>query len=321
MSLQQSERIRALALELGFELVGITAALESQTWPFYRRWLTEGKQATMGYLERHSLTKRDPRSLLQGARSIVAVGLNYHQPNPWHIGEPHMASYALGRDYHKVIRAKLRKLVHSLTAEHPQARFRICVDSAPILEREYAHRAGLGWFGKNTMLINSQRGSWFLIGLLLTDLELAQDQPAEGGCGTCRKCIDSCPTGCIEFAHGRWQIDARRCISYLTIEHKGKIEERLGEQMGGWTFGCDVCQEVCPFNQARARQPLRAQWTREPGFQQVRAWPNLVQLAQLRADEWCAITEGSPVRRAGLEGLRRNAEINLRNSREKAAGD
>lgn len=225
------------------------------------------------------------------------------------VGEPRIARYALGRDYHKVIRGKLRKLATFIEELAPGTSTRACVDSAPIMERDFAHLAGLGWFGKNTMLIDSKRGSWFFIGLLLTSLELPPDPPALGGCGTCRACIESCPTGAIIHDHGRWQVDARRCISYQTIEHVGPLEV----DTAGWTFGCDVCQEVCPFNQPRASQPMRAALSNEADFIARRQWPSLVQLTQIDHASWDEITRGSPVRRSGHSGLRRNAEQNLKN--------
>jgi len=152
-----------------------------------------------------------------------------------------------------------------------------------------------------------------VIGLLLTSLEIEPDKPAVGGCGTCTKCIEACPTQAIIYDAERWQVDARKCISYLTIEHKGAISHELQEKMGEWTFGCDVCQQVCPFNEQREHQPARAQTTSERDFLQRREWPNLKELAQIGADEWDVLTRGSAVRRAGLEGIRRNAQINLAN--------
>jgi epoxyqueuosine reductase len=188
------------------------------------------------------------------------------------------------------------------------------VDSAPIMERDFAQLAGLGWFGKNTMLINSRRGSWFFIGVLLTTVEFEPDESAVGGCGSCRECIDACPTGAIVHEDGRWQVDARSCISYLTIEHRGAIDPNLMPKMGEWTFGCDVCQEVCPFNAPRESQPERARETKVQDFLNRRPFPSLTELAMLDPKGWDELTQGSAIRRTGLDGLSRNAEINLRNS-------
>ena len=299
--------IKSRAREFGFDLVGVCDARPPSTLEVFRSWLAAGFSATMDYLPRSLPLRSDPSALLPGVRSIIAVGLNYNQTNEPAPGQPRIARYALGRDYHKVLRSKLKRLAEGIPGE-----CRVCVDSAPILEREYANRAGLGWIGKNTCLINTERGSWFFLGLVLTTAELAFDAPAHGGCGTCTACIDACPTGAIVQVEGRWQIDSRRCISYLTIEHRGEIEPSLLDQVGDWTFGCDICQEVCPFNRPRDHQPLRARETSEPDFLARREWPGLVELAQISEPRWDELTRGSAVRRAGFEGLRRNAIHNRR---------
>lgn len=288
----------ALALEHGFQTAGVAGLEPFKGESFLRWWVGEGLHAGMRYLEDVDL-RTQPQRLLPGARSAIVVTLGYYQDRP---EDPKIARYALGRDYHRVLRGRLKRLAQGIQERVPGAKCRACVDSAPILERELAHRAGLGWFGKNTMLIDSRRGSWFFLGVLLTDLELEPSAPSLGGCGACTACIDACPTGAIVFGGGRWHVDARRCISYQTIEHRGELEI----DTDGWLFGCDVCQEVCPFNQARARQPLRALPTQEPDFE-PRPWPTASALADLRYDEWDRLTQGSAVRRAGWEGLRRNA--------------
>ncbi len=305
----RTDAVKAQAESLGFELVGVCEAVPAPHYAEYEEWISKGYHGTMEYLREHLPLKEHPGTLLPGVRSIIAVGLNYYQPFEHVVGEPKVARYAMGRDYHKVLRGKLRALEAQLLQEHPEAGFRPCVDSAPVFERDYARLAGLGWFGKNTMLINSHRGSWFFIGLLLTTIDFEPDVPADGGCGTCTRCIEACPTGAIVHEEGRWQVDARRCISYLTIEQKGPLPEGLRTD---WTFGCDVCQEVCPFNQPRESQPLRSAVTKERDFLNRRRWPNLAQLAQIEEREWDLLTQGSPVRRAGREGLRRNATHNLR---------
>lgn len=319
--MESRAELESHALELGFDLVGVCPVRTPPHLDAYREWVGKGRHAEMDYLEQHLPLKADPRNLLPEARSIIAVALNYNQPNPELPGQPRIARYALGRDYHRVMRGKLRRLAGWLEGVYPQSIHRACVDSAPIMERDFGQLAGLGWFGKNTMLINSKRGSWFFIGLLLTSVEFQPSDPAIGGCGTCRACIDACPTGAIIYDQDRWQVDARRCISYLTIEHTGPIESELAEDMGRWTFGCDVCQEVCPFNEARSRQPLRAAPTREPDFLAKRSWPNLIHLAQLPHEEWDVMTQGSATRRAGPEQWKRNALIALSNYEAAAETD
>lgn len=288
----------------GIELWGICAAEPPSHHAEYGAWLDRGFHGEMSYLREHLELKTHPENLLPGVKSIIAVALNYNQEPRL---DPRIARYALGRDYHKVLRGKLSRVAAGLHGEH-----RICVDSAPLMERDFAQQAGIGWFGKNTMIINSVRGSWFVLGFLLTTEQLEPSQPAVGGCGTCRRCIDACPTGAIVFEDDRWQVDARRCISYLTIEHKGEFTAEQREMVGGWTFGCDICQEVCPFNQARESQPLRATLTLEPDFR-ARDWPNLERLAIVDDEAWDRLTQGSPVRRAGRKGLARNVAANLAN--------
>lgn len=298
---------------LGFQSVGVCASTAPPHLDAYRSWISKGYEGEMSYLREHLPLKADPGSLLPGVQSVIACALNYYQPLRISEGHPKVARYALGRDYHKVLRGKLKKLAAWVEDAHPGAQCRGCVDSAPIMERDFAQLAGLGFFGKNTMLIDPRRGSWFFIGLLLTTVPYAADVPAVGGCGSCTKCIDACPTGAIVLEEERWQLDARKCISYLTIEKSGYIEEGLSRQIGGWTFGCDVCQEVCPFNEERQRQPLRATQTKESDFINGKKWPSLKQLAQIDQEQWDVLTQGSPIRRTGPEGLRRNASINLEN--------
>lgn len=307
--------IRSLASSAGFDLVGICSAVEPFSGaPFNDFWLSEGHHAGMDYLVRQAELRRSLENVMPGARSAIVVGLNYAQPNPHRKGFPRIARYALGRDYHRVMRRRLSGIARQLQVAQPQATFRACVDSVPVFERELANRAGIGWFGKNTMIINSQRGSWFLLGVLLTDLELATDQPAVGGCGTCRTCIEACPTGAIVQEEGVWQIDSNRCVSYWTIEHKGEIPRELSSRFQDWTFGCDICQEVCPFNTERESQPLRAATTQDRDFLAKEGEPRLVDILSMTQDDFALWTEGRAIRRAGLEGWRRNAQISLENA-------
>lgn len=293
--------------------MGVTDASPPTTLDFYDRWLSADFHADMEYLARGRNLKADLTNLLPGVRSVLAFALNYNQQNGAVAGQPRIARYALGRDYHKVMRGKLRRVVASIVAEHPGSGTRICVDSAPLLERELAHRAGLGWFGKNTCLIDSKLGSWFVLGFILSTVEFQPDGPSDGGCGTCRRCIDACPTGAIVKLQDRWTVDARHCISYLTIEKRGDFDAEQEQMVGEWTFGCDVCQEVCPFNAPRPSQPRRAATTQESDFVARRTFPSLADLVKIQQETWSNATEGSPVRRAGMEGIRRNAAANLKN--------
>ncbi len=306
-----SKDLLELAHREGFELAGVCDAVSPPNLIHYENWLQKGFHGEMQYLASHLIQKRNPQSLLPGAKSILAVGLNYYQPNAPVSGTVRIACYALGRDYHKVLRGKLKHLGWQLSQTYTNLKFRICVDSAPILERDFAQLAGLGWYGKNTMIINSERGSWFVIGLLLLSEHFEPNKPAIGGCGTCKKCIEACPTGAIVTTNGTWQVDSRECISYKTIELKGEIPVDRPNPIEDWTFGCDICQEVCPFNEARHSQPLRATSTNEPDFIKKTPAKSLDELQAMSKEDWDFWTRGSPLRRAGYEGIRRNATLNL----------
>ena len=302
------------AREVGFDLVGIADVQPATTIANYNAWIDRGLHAGMQYLHDQRELREQVTNLLPEARSALVVGLNYHQNVSPKEGYPRIAQYALGRDYHKVMRGKLQLLGRRITDHDSGSKWRACVDSAPVLEREMAMRAGLGWIGKNTCMINTHRGSWYFIGVLLLSLDLEPDEPAVGSCGTCTLCIDACPTGAIVPRDDRWQIDSSKCISYLTIEHKGAFSESQQELVGDWTFGCDICQDVCPFNKAREAHPLRATETTERDFLQRREWPSLKELGQIDYDKWDELTRGSPLRRAGFDGLRRNARANIANA-------
>jgi epoxyqueuosine reductase len=299
-----SEWIRDYARALGFELVGIAPAQPPPHAESFLHWLAQGYAGAMEYLERTAHLRINPAELLPDARSAVVVGLNY-APAELPDTDYRIARYALGDDYHQVIRAKLETLLSAIQAVAPEAQGRICVDSAPVLERDLAWLAGLGWYGKNTCLINTHRGSYFFLGVLLLTLELEYDTPAEGGCGTCRLCLDACPTGALTEPY---TLDARKCISYLTIELRDSIPESYRAPMGEWLFGCDICQEVCPFNRPRAHQPLRAQPTQEPRLK-PRPLPRLHDILTMDESQFADRFRSSAIKRAKWRGLIRNALI------------
>lgn len=299
---QRTKLVKELAGGLGFDCCGISKA-ESLTEEAVRlrEWLSAGNQGEMAYMNNHFEKRIDPRELLPGSKSIVSLLHNYYSAvEPDDPRAPQVAKYAYGKDYHRVIRKKLKALLAELRSEIGEVNGRGFVDSAPVAERSWAARAGLGWIGKNGMLINRESGSYFFIAELLLDIELKYDSPVPDLCADCRICIDACPTGAIVEPQ---VVDARRCISYLTIEYKGEIPAPLARKMGRQVFGCDICQDVCPFN-------IKTRQHREPRFDMT------VELKKLRKEEWRAMDEamfervfsGSAVKRAGFAGMRRNIE-------------
>jgi epoxyqueuosine reductase len=302
--------VKERARELGFDLVGITEAQPSAFREEYRDWLERGFAGEMDYLQRNVERRLDPRELLPGARSIIVVGLNYYTETPPSTVPDSeravFARYARGDDYHDVMGERLRDLLAFLQERVPGAESRVYVDAGPVLEREVAQRAGLGWFGKNTMLINTRRGSYFFLGEIVTNVALPSDSPARGSCGTCRRCIDACPTQAIVAP---FLLDARRCISYLTIELKGPIPNELQPaigEAGNRVFGCDICQEVCPFSR-------RSVPTSEAAFQPREITVNSAVdgILEMTEEEFRSKFKGSPVKRAKRRGLLRNAAAAL----------
>ena len=300
-----TESVKERALELGFDLVAIGPASPPEHGPALVRWLAAGHAGSMGYLERRLAERLEPSRVLPGARAVVCVGLNYWQgePAPDPSWSP-VARYAWGRDYHDLMTPRLASLAAHL-GEACGAASKAYVDTGPVLERDLAARAGLGWVGKNTMLLHPELGSWFLIGVLLTTAALDFDGPLPDRCGSCRACLDACPTGAFAAPY---VLDARRCISYLTIEHRGEIEPTLANLLGPWQFGCDVCQEVCPWNR---KAPL----TEEPAFLPSARYPGAEAVSAMSDGDLRARFAGTALLRPRPAGLRRNAAI----ARENAA--
>jgi epoxyqueuosine reductase len=304
-----------LAAELGFEKCGIASAEPIGRADYLRRWLAAGNAGSMDYLRRRLDERLEPGKLLAGSRSIIVCAQVYKQPaSPADASaRGKVAMYARSRDYHKVMRRKLWRLVDELRRRVPE-RFeaRVCVDTAPLLEREIAARAGVGWIGKNTLVLHQDLGSYFFLGAVLTTLDLAGDPPVLDHCGSCTACLDACPTAAFSAPY---QMDASRCISYLTIEHRGDITKPFQELIGEWIFGCDVCQQVCPFN----RQAPNAT---EPAFAQRRV-PAAIdprEVLQWSPQAYDEVLSGTAVKRANLEMMRRNAQIVLSNGSRGAEG-
>ena len=307
-----AQRIRALARASGFQHCGISGIDLGADEDHLRDWLAQGLHGSMEWMARHGEKRSRPDELIPGTVRVISVGLDYgHDPDQaWATlddGErAYVARYALGRDYHKLMRQRLQALAERIAEVVGPFGHRVFVDSAPVLERALARNAGLGWIGKHTCLIDKDGGSWFFLGEIFVDLPLPVDAPASGHCGTCRRCIDICPTQAITAPY---RLDARRCISYLTIEHDGAIDEELRPLIGNRIFGCDDCQLVCPWNKF-------ARTTDEPDFR-ARNDLDHATLAELFAwseEEFLRRTEGSAIRRSGYERWLRNIAIALGNA-------
>ncbi len=296
--------IKAKALALGFDACGISAVryLEKEA-PRLEAWLKSGYQGGMTWMEQHFDKRLDPAKLMPGAKSVISVILNYF-PDPSHQqpeGAPKISKYAYGTDYHYVIKEKLAALLAFIQDEIGEVEGRAFVDSAPVMDRVWAQSAGLGWMGKHSLLLRKGSGSFFFIGELIVDLELPPDGPVTDHCGTCTKCIDACPTQAIVQP---FVVDANKCISHLTIELKDAIPTHLRSDMDNWAFGCDVCQDVCPWN--RFAQPHKT-----PAFAPT---PGLLDMT---ATDWEEITssifkkrfKSSPIKRTGLKGMMRNVRF------------
>jgi len=300
---------KAAARALGFDACGITGLETSAAGPALDAWLTAGMQGEMRYLERQAAIRRDPQLAWAEARSAVVVLHNHfqHHTRPA-TGRGRIARYALGDDYHDVMRGRLARLAAILTEAAGSGSCRVYVDAGPLPERELARRAGLGWVGKNTMLIHPRNGSFTFIGVVLTSLDLDRDEPYDADrCGSCRRCLDACPTSAFP---GPRVLDARRCISYLTIEAKGAVPEALEFRVGDWLFGCDVCQEVCPWNVRFARETAEPRYRARPADQ----WPTLQEIVRMQEHECEEAFEGTALERAGCTGLARNAKVVLANA-------
>lgn len=310
-----SRRIKLAATEAGFELSGIAPAVSPGGLARLDDWLAHGFAGEMGYIARRREAYSHPQQVQRGVRSLIVCATNYRgtDPLPCGAGEGRVARYAWsGADYHDFLKARLQQVADVLHGMIPWAKTRTVVDTAPLLEREFARLAGLGWFGKNTMLIHKRFGSRLLLGAILTDAELEFDQPHETThCGTCTRCLDACPTDAFPEPG---VLDARKCISYLTIELRGPVPTELRRGMGNWLFGCDVCQDVCPWNR-KPPKTAAVEFVPRSDLDPAKA----AEILNLTAAEFHSRFDGSPLDRPGHEGLRRNAAIVLGNTGGEAA--
>ena len=306
MSSRLSHEIKAEALRLGFSACGIARAepVDEATAAAFREWLQSGGHATMQYMENYEDKRLDPRLLMPGVKSIISVALNYTPETP----VKGFANYAIGKDYHDIVKQKLHQLVYSsLFTLHSSLNYRAFSDSAPVLERYWAMKAGLGFIGKNHQLIIPGMGSQFFLGELFVDIELEPDAPCRQHCGNCHRCIDTCPTGALEEE----RFNGALCLSYLTIENRGDIPEEAAQKMGETFYGCDRCQQVCPWN-------VNAKPTDEPLLQPTSELLSMKDedWQQLSVEQYRKLFKGSAVKRAKYEGLMRNIKA-IRNEQDK----
>ena len=291
--------VKEIALDLGFSYCGISKAdFLSDEAKHLDTWLKRGYQGKMDYLERHFDKRLDPRKLVPGAQSVISLLYNYAPKKDVTDKVPYkIARYAYGRDYHFVIKDKLVQFMDRMKVSIGNIEGRVFVDSAPVHERAWASKSGLGWIGKNTLLINKESGSYFFLAEIILDLKLESDGPIKDYCGTCTKCMDACPTDAIAESY---IVDGSRCISYLTIELRDEIPTEFRNKMEGWTFGCDICQEVCPWN--RFSQPHK-----EPQFA-PQGWEELskIEWEEMTAAVFDNVFKKSPVNRTKFKGLKRN---------------
>lgn len=304
-----TSEIRRQALQLGFTHVGIARAevLRPEIARF-DEWCDCRYDATMGWMRKRRDERRDIRLVLPGARSVIVVALNYEPPHGAPVGRERLkfSRYARGDDYHDVVGARLRDLQNWIRMMEPAAEGRFYVDTGPILEKAWAVRAGIGWLGKHTNIITRDRGSWVFLGVIITTLDIAPDTPAVDQCGTCTRCLDACPTHALVAPY---VLDARRCISYLTIEHRGDIPEDLAEACGEWVFGCDICQAVCPWNIKFSRPSDDPAWILGTGIE----GETPESLLMMTKEEFVLRFRRSAMRRMRWEGFIRNVRNALKN--------
>ncbi len=310
--MSNASSIRNKARELGFEKVGFARAGEAPHAAALGPWLADGKHGEMAWMAKSPERRTDPARLLPGARTVICVAKNYQSPGE-HSSDPaigRISRYAWGDDYHDVLLGKLHELREHI--EKLGGNAKVCVDTNAILEKPWAQEAGLGWQGKHSNLLSRDIGSWFFLGELITDLELEADPPhREDYCGTCTACIDLCPTKAITAPY---VVDSRKCIAYLTIEHRGAIPRELRPLMGNLVFGCDICQDVCPWNKYAQVAPEREFYARDGNLT-----PSLIALMGMTREEFSRRFKGSPVKRAKHAGFLRNVAIALGNSNDPAA--
>lgn len=300
LTLSTEEKIKAEAMRLGFSACGIAVAdrVPEEEYEKVELWLKQNMHGSMSYLERNAHLRRDPRALVEGTQSLIVVAMNYYPKQFQSQDQPQFAYYAYGKDYHKVVKKRLQALLDYIRVEiDGSVQGRCFADSAPILERYWAVQAGLGWRGKNGLLIIPGAGSFFVLGTLLVSLKLEPDQVQPNRCGSCTRCLDHCPTKALI---GAGVMDARRCISYLTIEQQDEIPSEIAPLLGNQIYGCDICQKVCPWNRYSQASGI-TEFMMSDTIKTISA----KQIEEMKEEEFALFFAGSPIKRAGLKGLKR----------------
>lgn len=315
VGLERAREVKAWAAAEGFDACGIAPAGAADPQDRLGQWLGRGFHADMAWMERTRAERQDIQLRLPGAQSVVVVARNYYsgeaEPPPHASGR--VARYAWGRDYHRALRKPLKRLAERIGTFEAGSRYSISIDSSPVLERTWAERAGVGWVGKNSLILRRDMGSYFFLAVILTTVELAPDASVTEACGTCRACLDACPTQAIVEPG---VVDSNRCISYHTIENRGDIPESIQARMGDWVFGCDVCQEVCPWNRF-ATMTDATDFHARPGQSHL----DLDEIQRTSREDFDTRFAGTPIRRPGLEGMKRNAAIVTHQRASRTAGE
>jgi len=299
-----TDKIKEKAHELGFDCVGVSPAEElSEEGERLAEWLSRGYHATMYWMQRNRDRRTDPRNIVAHARSVISVAMNYYTPHDMSDNPERgkVSRYAWGDDYHDILGEKLKSLWEFIKTIKPEAEGRYYVDTGPVMDKVWAERAGIGWIGKHTNLISREYGSWLFLGEIITTLELEYDIPTQDYCGTCRRCIDACPTDAIV---DEYVLDSNKCLSYLTIEHRDEFPEELKPDTENWIFGCDICQDVCPWN-VKFSQPSAINGF-EPRPESLN--PLLIDIVNMAQEDFSRRFRKSPVKRTKLKGLQRNAK-------------
>jgi len=299
-----SQQIKSIAVSLGFHSVGIAnAETLAEEKDHLLRWISRGYSGTMKWMERNSEKRIDVRNIFPDAKSVISVAMNYYTPHHHseieHTGK--ISRYAWGDDYHDILTPKLHQLLHWIKCNNPTANGKVYVDTGPVLEKVWAQKSGIGWKGKHTNIISKEYGSWIFLGEIILNLELDYDKPAIDHCGDCTLCIDACPTQALVEPY---ILDATKCISYLTIEHKGEIDSSLAKNFSGWLYGCDICQDVCPWNKKFANPTNVAQF--EPRDNNIQ--PKVTEIENMSEEEFKLKFQGSAMKRTKLSRLKRNAK-------------